>query len=72
MQFAHNFADRAAHPGLNILDLAFEDVTHHGEQALEHIYAHAGKDFSATARAGVRKWEAGNAMHSRGVSLFSG
>ena len=58
---------RDAHPGTNLFDAAYTDVTRNCEQLIERIYASGRMTLSDKARQGIRQWEKDNSQHKHGV-----
>jgi Sulfotransferase family len=63
--------NRDSHPDLNILDIAYSEVTKNAEHAIERIYSHAGMSLSKSARQRLRNWEKDNQQHKVGVHEYS-
>lgn len=66
-----HLAVRAAHPGLPLLDLSFDEINGSIESAVEKIYAHARMPLTAASRQRMRQWSIDNPMHRHGGFRYS-
>jgi hypothetical protein len=63
--------NRKTTPGLNMLDIAFEDAVANVEAVVKRIYQHAGIPLSEQALENVRQWDNNNPIHSKGKFEYS-
>lgn len=61
----------AAHPELEVLDIAYVDICKNAEEVIERIYVHAGMTLSDNARQKMIAWEKQNHQHKLGVHKYS-
>jgi Sulfotransferase family len=66
-----HLAWRDSHPEVEILDLAFRDITLDGIGTARRVYAFLGLPFTPEAERGVREWERNNPKDKHGKANYS-
>lgn len=66
-----HLANRAANPGLPLLDVRFEDIVGNLREVIARIYADAGLALSPESLDRMLQWDQDNAMHKQGEFKYS-
>ena len=62
---------RREHPGIEILDVSYRELTQSTDRVVRDIYQHAGRTLSDCARESMVAWERDNIQHKRGSHKYS-